>query len=422
MVGVPQRTKWTSDAAEGGHPVLGAFHVAPLSMASGGSIRRRRLAEAVSHLGPMTAVIMQDLDTKTQFELGAALDARVISVPLSRRTRARAFIHWMAHPATPWTAARVDFAPVRMVLGEIDGRAPRCWFGAPGSRRGWRYQGGSVSSAVVDVIDLPSQNGLAMAVSLGRILIRGVRSRRRLDRESLLLARRIVLHLEGSIRSRLSERAIAHHGRAIVVANGREAARWANAHQVRNGFDDPGPLRDDAGRTTVTRFVFPASFKYPPNRDGAEWFIDRVVPGLRRSCPHQRIVLAGDGSESLGRLGSVNGVEVTGRLDDMADAYGAGTVVVVPLLTGSGTRIKIIEAWARGFPVVSTTKGAEGVDATHGAELLLADSAEDFAAACRRLVSSVDLRRRLVHAGRARYDAAFKWEHAGRDIRRILNV
>ena len=183
-------------------------------------------------------------------------------------------------------------------------RAPRCWFGAPGSRRGWRYQGGSVRAGRRRDRS-PQQNGLAMAVSLGRILIRGVRSRRRLDRESLLLARRIVLHLEGSIRSRLSERAIAHHGRAIVVANGREAARWANAHQVRNGFDDPGPLRDDAGKTTVTRFVFPASFKYPPNRDGAEWFIDCVVPGLRRSCPHQRIVLAGDGSESLGRLGSV---------------------------------------------------------------------------------------------------------------------
>jgi glycosyltransferase involved in cell wall biosynthesis len=85
---------------------------------------------------------------------------------------------------------------------------------------------------------------------------------------------------------------------------------------------------------------------------------------------------------------------------------------VVPLLAGSGTRVKILEAWAAGRPVVSTSLGAEGLPVRDGEHLLLADNPEDFAAAVSRLLASPQLRERVGRAGRQLYERQFTWPQA----------
>ena len=85
-------------------------------------------------------------------------------------------------------------------------------------------------------------------------------------------------------------------------------------------------------------------------------------------------------------------------------------LIVVPLLAGSGTRFKIIEAWAAGRAVVSTSIGAEGLPARDGENIRLADDARNFADAVSRLLASPDLRRQLGQAGRALFEAEFTWE------------
>jgi glycosyltransferase involved in cell wall biosynthesis len=105
-----------------------------------------------------------------------------------------------------------------------------------------------------------------------------------------------------------------------------------------------------------------------------------------------------------------SGIELIGPVADAVQTLASARVVVVPMRSGSGTRLKILEAWAAGRAVVSTTLGAEGLDARHGEHLLLADTPEDFAAAVSRLLSSPEDRRRLGRAGRELYQARFTWE------------
>ncbi len=84
----------------------------------------------------------------------------------------------------------------------------------------------------------------------------------------------------------------------------------------------------------------------------------------------------------------------------------------MPLRAGSGTRFNILEAWAAGRAVVSTTIGAEGLGTVDGEHLLLADTPERFAEAVSALLDSADLRRRLGRAGRRLYEERYTWESA----------
>jgi glycosyltransferase involved in cell wall biosynthesis len=91
-------------------------------------------------------------------------------------------------------------------------------------------------------------------------------------------------------------------------------------------------------------------------------------------------------------------------------------VAVVPLLTGSGTRLKILEAWAAGLPVVSTALGVEGLPVRDGETALLADSAEAFAAAVTRLLTCKELRQEIGSAGRLLLEKEFTWETAWKKL------
>src|SRR5262249_57435937 len=97
-------------------------------------------------------------------------------------------------------------------------------------------------------------------------------------------------------------------------------------------------------------------------------------------------------------------IHLIGPVEDAVAALAAAKVCIVPLLSGSGTRFKILEAWTASRPVVSTTIGAEGLGARDGEHLLVADDANAFITAVVRLWNDADLRKRLGRAGRARYE------------------
>jgi glycosyltransferase involved in cell wall biosynthesis len=86
-------------------------------------------------------------------------------------------------------------------------------------------------------------------------------------------------------------------------------------------------------------------------------------------------------------------VRLHDSVEDLAPLYAAADVVVVPLRAGGGTRIKILESFAHGVPVVTTSLGAEGIDAADGVHLLVADNAEAFARACLRIKEAPEFRR-----------------------------
>jgi glycosyltransferase involved in cell wall biosynthesis len=103
-------------------------------------------------------------------------------------------------------------------------------------------------------------------------------------------------------------------------------------------------------------------------------------------------------------------VTVVGEVPDVLPELAAADVAVVPVRFGGGTRIKILEAFAYGVPVVSTTVGCEGLDVVDGEHLLVADTPDSFAAACARILADAELRARLTENARARWAERHRWE------------
>lgn len=118
---------------------------------------------------------------------------------------------------------------------------------------------------------------------------------------------------------------------------------------------------------------------YFPNTDGMTWFLDNVWNQVRRRVPDARVTIAGRASDDLFRADPTRGIDVIGQFDDPVSILADASVVIVPLRHGSGTRLKILEAFAYGLPVVSTTIGAEGLDVVDGETILIADDPNEFA-------------------------------------------
>lgn len=183
--------------------------------------------------------------------------------------------------------------------------------------------------------------------------------------------------------------------RTVVVPSCIDVRHYARARRI-----PPRP-------STV---VFPGDMAYFPNVAGARFFAEHVLPLVRRRVPEVTIRLVGRSPHpSLRALAAADpGVVVTGAVPDAADHIAEGRVVVVPLLHGSGTRLKILEAWALDRPVVSTSKGCEGLDCRDGDDLLVADRPEAFADAVCRLLEDEALAAHLVQRARrtllTRYD------------------
>lgn len=149
-------------------------------------------------------------------------------------------------------------------------------------------------------------------------------------------------------------------------------------------------------------FLLIGNLSYLPNVEGARFFCAEVLPRLRAQAPDlARVTIAGSSpAPSVVALGGDAGVTVRANPADVGPLYDRARVAVVPLRAGGGTRIKILEAFAAGVPVVSTRLGAEGLDVRDGQHLLIADTPDDFAAACVRLARDTALRETIIGAAR----------------------
>jgi glycosyltransferase involved in cell wall biosynthesis len=125
---------------------------------------------------------------------------------------------------------------------------------------------------------------------------------------------------------------------------------------------------------------------YPPNDRAIAWLCREIWPLVRVALPAARLAIVGPGTDALGIADPALGIETRGYVPDLDSVYRESRVALCPVPEGSGTRIKLIEAAMRGRPAVSTTVGAEGLAFRPGSEMLIADRAEDFAAACIELL------------------------------------
>jgi glycosyltransferase involved in cell wall biosynthesis len=146
-------------------------------------------------------------------------------------------------------------------------------------------------------------------------------------------------------------------------------------------------------RSRIEPVEFPSVFHlgaldWLPNQEGLLWFLDKVWPEVQRQHPGTSFYIAGrNAPEFISRINQP-GVEFLGEVDNAYDFMNRKAVMVVPLLSGSGMRIKIIEGMALGKAIVSTPVGAEGISVTHGENILIADTAEKFITALDQLLSN----------------------------------
>jgi glycosyltransferase involved in cell wall biosynthesis len=161
--------------------------------------------------------------------------------------------------------------------------------------------------------------------------------------------------------------------------------------------------------------VYNGSLTYSANRDAMAYFLDAIYPLVRRKVADVTLTITGStAGVDLSTLPLDGTVRLSGRVPDIRPQVARAAVCVVPLREGGGTRLKILEAMALGTPVVSTTKGAEGLDVIHGEHLLLADEPERFARYTAELMSSPELRLHLTTNARRLVERAYDWGTIGR--------
>ncbi len=163
--------------------------------------------------------------------------------------------------------------------------------------------------------------------------------------------------------------------------------------------------------------VFSGSMDWHPNEDAVCYFVETILPRVRAEFPSASFTIIGRNPGARVReLAAQPGVYVTGTVDDVRPSIAQGSVYVVPLRAGSGTRIKIFEALAMGKAVVSTTVGAEGLALESGRHFLAADTPHDFAQAVIRLLRDPARRQALGDAGRALVEANYSWMTVARQF------
>lgn len=201
----------------------------------------------------------------------------------------------------------------------------------------------------------------------------------------------------------------------------QQRAPGARVDVVPNGL----PLRryEEHGRGSGEGIVFVGSAEWYPNRDAVRFFVDEILPEIRSAVPDVLLTWVGAVSGPIRReFGSVEGVALTGRVDDVRPYVGRAACVVVPLRAGSGTRLKILEAWAHRKAVVSTSIGCEGLQAEDGENLLVRDEPRAFAAAVTEVLTDSDLRRSLGERGYATMERLYDWDDIGRRLVSIYDA
>jgi sugar transferase (PEP-CTERM/EpsH1 system associated) len=194
-----------------------------------------------------------------------------------------------------------------------------------------------------------------------------------------------------------------------VIPNGVDA-NYFSAKEMAQACRRSGPI---APKPTI---LFVGSMDYHANIDAVNWFSRNVWPAIAQGHPDLQFTIVGRNPPREVRALESDRIHVTGTVDDVRPYYDSAIAAIVPLRSGSGTRLKILEAMAAGVPVISTRLGAEGIEIEDNVHFLLADTGREIAAAVQRVVSSPETRTRLSQAARELVRKTYDWSVIGRKL------
>lgn len=247
--------------------------------------------------------------------------------------------------------------------------------------------------------------------------------------ESLLLTRRasaeasatrrLYLRVQAALLRKEEQRWLPRVALNVVVSSDDERqlsqlADGARFEIVPNGVDTGFFVPSECRRDGI---VFVGGTSYFPNLDALRWFANAILPELRRKgCSADVHFIGRATADEIARYSGRNGLTLTGYVDDIRPLVNRAACFIVPLRVGGGTRLKLVDAWAMGKAVVSTTIGAEGLEAKDGENLLLCDSETDFADGVIRVLHDPELRTRLEAGARETAERIYSWDVIERDM------
>ncbi|HET7565346.1 MAG TPA: glycosyltransferase family 4 protein [Gemmatimonadaceae bacterium] len=187
---------------------------------------------------------------------------------------------------------------------------------------------------------------------------------------------------------------------------------------VPNGVDTHFFTPLPASTVVPHRVAFVGGTHLFPNSDAVDYLLSEIWPRVRARCPAASLRLIGRSTPAnQARYDAAPGVRCLGQVDDVRPHVAEAACTVVPIRVGGGTRIKILDAWAMGRPVVASSRGCEGLCAIDGENILIRDTPEEFADAVLALLSDATLRERLAKAGRRTVEERYSWDVVGRTLR-----
>jgi len=256
--------------------------------------------------------------------------------------------------------------------------------------------------SVLDVDDLPSRSLLSEAQS-GRIPFK-----RLLDfRRSWIWRRR--------------ERFLQDRFDVLTVCSEDDRKYLANANRIYVIPNGASSLPEHSRVLSETpRIGLIGNCTYAPNEEGIKWFVRDIWPKIKREFPNAELRLVGRGSD--GHLTSL-GPDIAGLgwLQDPGEEIATWSAMIVPIKVGSGTRVKVAEGFARRCPVVATKLGAFGYEVKNGREVLLADSAEDFASACTQLLRNQEFGKALAQRAYERFLERWRWDSFESTVGKVVH-
>ncbi|NLA35429.1 MAG: glycosyltransferase [Actinobacteria bacterium] len=210
-----------------------------------------------------------------------------------------------------------------------------------------------------------------------------------------------------------AQRHLAAHVERTFVCSQLDVARSAipNVVAVPNGYQrtfEPAS-HFEPNDPSAPVFLFIGLLSYDPNADAVRWFASSVLPLVRQRLPNATFRVVGRGAEHVSAVAALPGVELVGGVESLEPELRGADVAVIPLRSGAGTRLKVVEAMANRLPMVTTTIGCEGIDLDDGIHAWIRDDAREFAEACVAAVQNTALRATVIDAAERRYLERYQW-------------
>jgi len=223
------------------------------------------------------------------------------------------------------------------------------------------------------------------------------------------------IHRRFARASEVLERELLPRFDALLVTSEVDAERVRLLAPAAKCVVYPNALPDIAQPSVPERnvIVFSGNLEYRPNISAIQFFVRRVWPSVREQCPGLIWEIIGKNPHLIwGLVKGDDRIHVAGPVQDAVERIAAAKVAIVPLLAGSGTRIKILEAWAAGTAVISTTIGAEGLECETGENVIIVDEPSGFSEAVIDLARDQQMRAHIGLSGRRQYERRYTWKTA----------